>query len=476
MVLVLNNGRTGLLIAALVGVVLVNVITFSGNRSAMYELTTDIKKTTDVILVQQRDILSKIETLQESLADNKPLKINDKEEEVETPAPTKRKKRKPATEEPEPDEEEQTPAPKKKSKKKKKRKHVGIDELGVREQLTKDEEGTIPIVMFTYKREHMLKQSVSRVQELIVDDKTFRLFISQDGKDFPAVTSMADSFGDDVIHFIHDRNDSGATPKEKRQHFEPYYAISHHYGWALGEIFSIENYNRLIILEEDIDVASDFFTYMKAASPLLDEPDIFCVSSWNDNGKKDLVQSPTTLYRTDFFPGLGWMLSRDLWEELEPIWPAGFWDDWLRQPKHRKGRCCIRPEIPRSFMWCDTSGVSKGQFCRKHLSQMKLEDKPVDWEERLDLDFYKKETYDSWLDDLISSATEISEITEVNEPNKEYVIRYTTSRQFKALAEQFGLMDDFKDNVPRTAYRGIVSFRHSGSRVHLVSQLHLYEY
>lgn len=27
------------------------------------------------------------------------------------------------------------------------------------------------------------------------------------------------------------------------------------------------------------------------------------------------------LHRSDFFPGLGWMLTRDLWLELEPKWP-----------------------------------------------------------------------------------------------------------------------------------------------------------
>jgi len=30
------------------------------------------------------------------------------------------------------------------------------------------------------------------------------------------------------------------------------------------------------------------------------------------------------LYRTDFFPGLGWMLERTLWQELEPRWPITY--------------------------------------------------------------------------------------------------------------------------------------------------------
>ena len=30
------------------------------------------------------------------------------------------------------------------------------------------------------------------------------------------------------------------------------------------------------------------------------------------------------LYRTDFFPGLGWMLTKALWKELKPKWPLKY--------------------------------------------------------------------------------------------------------------------------------------------------------
>ena len=47
------------------------------------------------------------------------------------------------------------------------------------------------------------------------------------------------------------------------------------------------------------------------------------MSAWNDNGKADLIDEsrPDLLYRTDFFPGLGWMLSKELWAELSVKWP-----------------------------------------------------------------------------------------------------------------------------------------------------------
>lgn len=78
-------------------------------------------------------------------------------------------------------------------------------------------------------------------------------------------------------------------------------------------------------------------------------------------GKADLVDVKNgtgLLYRTDFFPGLGWMLTRELWDELGPKWPRSYWDDWVRAPEQRSGRACIRPEISRTRTF-GKKGVSK---------------------------------------------------------------------------------------------------------------------
>ena len=34
------------------------------------------------------------------------------------------------------------------------------------------------------------------------------------------------------------------------------------------------------------------------------------VSAWNDNGQSKFVSDEKYLYRSDFFPGLGWMMPR----------------------------------------------------------------------------------------------------------------------------------------------------------------------
>jgi len=99
-------------------------------------------------------------------------------------------------------------------------------------------------------------------------------------------------------------------------------------------------------LEEDLKIAPDFFSYFTAVASLLDQdPSLMAASAWNDNGLAGRVQDPAAIYRSDFFPGLGWMLTHRIWDELGPKWPDAFWDDWLREPEQRQGRHFLRPEV-----------------------------------------------------------------------------------------------------------------------------------
>lgn len=148
-------------------------------------------------------------------------------------------------------------------------------------------------------------------------------------------------------------------PKEKK--FKGYFKIARHYGWALNQTFFNFNFESVIIVEDDLDISPDFFEYFSGLLPLLKkDPTLWCISAWNDNGKAGLVNDKKSelLYRTDFFPGLGWMMTKDLWLELCNKWPKSYWDDWIRQPQQRKNRSCIRPEISRTRTF-GKIGVSK---------------------------------------------------------------------------------------------------------------------
>lgn len=126
-------------------------------------------------------------------------------------------------------------------------------------------------------------------------------------------------------------------------------------------VFSRNSLTHIFILPDDLDIAPDFYEYFLGTFPLLRvDKSLWCISAWNDNGKEGLTDdsNPHLLYRSDFFPGLGWMMSKELWDELGPKWPRSFWDDWIRNPEQRNNRACIRPELPRTRTFGKV-GVSK---------------------------------------------------------------------------------------------------------------------
>ena len=76
----------------------------------------------------------------------------------------------------------------------------------------------------------------------------------------------------------------------------------------------------------------------------------------------DVAKDIARVERSDFFGGLGWMLSRRIWEELGPKWPDAYWDDWLREPEQRRNRHVVRPVVCRTFHVKSTRGTSGGQY------------------------------------------------------------------------------------------------------------------
>lgn len=80
------------------------------------------------------------------------------------------------------------------------------------------------------------------------------------------------------------------------------------------------------LVSDDLNISPDFYEYFLGTYELLkNDSTLWCVSAYNDNGKLTNIDisSPQLLYRSDFFPGLGWMLQRELWNELSLKWPKG---------------------------------------------------------------------------------------------------------------------------------------------------------
>lgn len=181
-----------------------------------------------------------------------------------------------------------------------------------------------------------------------------------------------------------------------------------------------------------------------------------------------MVKRNDVLYRTDFFPGLGWMIRKSLWEELKPKWPLGFWDDWMREEPQRKGRACIRPEIPRTRTF-GREGVSRGQFFDQHLKFIKLNDKKHPFT-KTDLSYLLKDNYDEKFVERVHSLplVTVEQLTNKNVFALEVQVHYSSPQNFQVVAKHLGAMNDFKAGVPRMAYKGIVTIMFSGIIVHIV--------
>ncbi|KAL8235687.1 hypothetical protein R6Q59_016768, partial [Mikania micrantha] len=66
-----------------------------------------------------------------------------------------------------------------------------------------------------------------------------------------------------------------------------------HNKWALDKLFYKHSLNWVIKLEDDMEIAPDFFYYFEAGADLLDkDKSIMAISSWNDNRQKQFVHDP----------------------------------------------------------------------------------------------------------------------------------------------------------------------------------------
>ncbi|XP_075912958.1 protein O-linked-mannose beta-1,2-N-acetylglucosaminyltransferase 1-like isoform X1 [Petromyzon marinus] len=144
--------------------------------------------------------------------------------------------------------------------------------------------------------------------------------------------------------------------------------ISQHYKASLTATFNLfPDTPYVIVLEEDLDISVDFFSFISQTVHLLDEdPSIYCISAWNDQGYEHTSQDSSLLYRVESMPGLGWVLSRSLYlDELQPAWPTPEklwdWDVWMRMPQQRQGRECVIPDVSRTFHF-GSLGVNMNAF------------------------------------------------------------------------------------------------------------------
>ncbi|XP_063631330.1 alpha-1,3-mannosyl-glycoprotein 2-beta-N-acetylglucosaminyltransferase-like [Cydia splendana] len=311
-------------------------------------------------------------------------------------------------------------------------------------------------------------------------NETFPIIVSQDcGHNATYQVIKSFTVADPSITVIRQPDLSRIPLKRNNIKYGSYYKIARHFKFALNHVFKILGHEAVIVVEDDLDISPDFYEYFRGTYPLLlKDSSIWCVSAWNDNGKKEVVDllQPELLHRTDFFPGLGWMLRADTWAEFEPNWPKGFFDAWLRDAVNTRGRACIRPEISRTYTF-GKAGVSKGLFYDNYLQYIVLNSEFVEFTKR-DLSYLMKENYDNNFTKYVYSLPEttVEAVMAGAAPAPSVRVTYSTFDTFSKAAKRLGLMDDFWSGIPRTGYRGVVQCTVKDQRVYLVPDVFYFLY
>ena len=314
--------------------------------------------------------------------------------------------------------------------------------------------GEIPIVLITCNRVDLLEATIQNL--LKVHHITKDIVVVQDGT-MKAIADTATSHGLQVIQNKETNRRLRGSDGASR--------IATHYKFALTTIFDLRpDAPAAIIIEDDLLFSPDFYEYFLHTAAIIEQDkSVFAVSAWNDNGFKGRVQDPFALRRTEFFPGLGWLLSRELYKsELEKKWPQNHWDHWLRAPETHKGREIVYPEVPRTYH----NGI-KGTFMNLDTHNQYFrdiaynQDPSISWKETsLTTPLYesaKQPNYEKRVTNLINSCHHVTDVQDfVKNKAGVYCIwiredpdpRFGTP-PFQPIAKVFGIWHEHKRGVHR---------------------------
>ena len=200
--------------------------------------------------------------------------------------------------------------------------------------------GKIPIVLLTCNRPDQLRETLTSLLTVRGVSKD-NLLIAQDGA-MQQVADVVYEFGLDLLQNKEGLRLRGGVGGDGAQR------IAKHYKYSLSAAFDrAPSAPAIIITEDDLLFSPDFYEYLVSTAPILEkDPTTFVVSAWNDNGFKNKVNDASMIKRTEFFPGLGWLLPRELYKnELEAKWPTEHWDHWLRSVEVHGTRDIVYPEV-----------------------------------------------------------------------------------------------------------------------------------
>jgi len=325
--------------------------------------------------------------------------------------------------------------------------------------------------------------------------KMFEMFVSLDHKEsVPAMSAVVEAsskkHGKQIsVWEVEKRQaDPAKHNKDQRAWFLMNAGkIAHHYWTAFERTFMQHDFSEAIFLEEDLVSAPDFLAFFRSTAWLLQQDStLWCISAWNDVGMASAFSDQCRLTRTSYFPGLGFLLTRQAWLRLRTLWPVAptmGWDYWMRVAFRKEGKECIIPEVSR------THHISEGGSSITNKKQIRLfksmalartvsictADEPCF--QFGDTSYLLSDNYEQFLHQAIADSPEISiEELWINnckkcQPDRVMVVPYLFE-EYSKMVELLGLRPKgTKAVIPqdiRSEHYGVLHARHLPTRTRLL--------
>ena len=345
---------------------------------------------------------------------------------------------------------------------------------------------TIPIVILTYNRPDYLRQTIDALNAAHVPPGwSFPRIFCQDGDDAKQAAFIkkellgppeaGNHFFQNMPRPIFKPGTRWLFHEHPPEKGKGYFFLAHNFKFSMKQVFDVFEHETAIFLEDDVEIGADFLELCASQKErLVTDPTVFCVCGYSENGIDGAVRESKRLHRTGYFPGWGWMITREVWLEWKQNgWPLAFWDDWVRAPEQRRGRDCIYPQVSRTRHF-GRSGTSGGMFFEV-IQFVHLNKEPVSWLEE-DFGYLDRNRYIDELRKSVDSAKLLSEIPPTSfqgfkgDPQVEsYKIRYGNEQSFLRIAKWINIIPPFKLGKPRNSILGVVELHFpSGHRLYLV--------
>ncbi|CAK9077112.1 unnamed protein product [Durusdinium trenchii] len=279
----------------------------------------------------------------------------------------------------------------------------------------------VAIVVLAHNRKNDLSICLDSLLRL-PDAKLFQVYVSLDDDSAysemqEAVINISGHYGQEIgVWFVKPRAVNFAVDNgEQQKWFKTSTGkIAHHYWSAFERVFMKQQHDAAIFLEEDLVVAPDFLALFRSTAWVLaEDPSVWCVSAWNDGGFAFAVSDQCRLFRTTYFPGLGFLLQRKVWIRLREEWPSAptmGWDYWMRTAFRRADKECIIPEVPRSRHESrkGSSIVTRKQVEYFELMALSQQSSSCDGTRPCNhfgnIDYLLKDTYEFWMHSALHKA------------------------------------------------------------------------